>query len=53
MVLLLCVILSQARKILAERGELLGAAVGVGMLVWMRGMFFLGEFLAISWGWIR
>ena len=26
---------------------------GVAMLIWLRGMYFCGEFIAISWGWIR
>ncbi len=53
MVLLICVILSLTRKILAERKDLSGACFAVGSLVWLRGMFFLGEFIAISWGWIK
>ena len=24
-----------------------------GVFLWLRGMYFLGEFLAICWGWIR
>lgn len=53
MVLLICVILSLTGRILEKRQDLSGAAMGIGALIWLRGMFFLGEFLAISWGWIK
>lgn len=52
MVLLICVILSLWQKVLRERENLIWAAFGIGALIWLRGMFFLGEFLALSWGWI-
>lgn len=53
MVLLICVSLSYMRDILQKRKVLDTAMFAVSLLVWMRGMYFLGEFLAISWGWIR
>ncbi len=53
MTLLICVILSMSGRILRARKELFPMLYGVGALIWLRGMFFLGEFLAISWGWIR
>lgn len=53
MVLLICVILSMAHDILRERRDLFGVFTGVAILIWLRGMFFLGEYLAICWGWIR
>lgn len=53
MILCICVIVSLCRRILAKRKELLTPLLGIAALVWLRGMFFLGEFLAISWGWIR
>lgn len=53
MVLLICVILSMAGKIIAVRRDTAWMLWGVGVLVWLRGMYFLGEFLAICWGWIR
>lgn len=49
MVLLICVIVSLWRKVLRERENLLAAAFGTGALIWLRGMFFLMEFLVISW----
>ncbi|MCM1184954.1 MAG: DUF6056 family protein [Lachnoclostridium sp.] len=52
MTLVICVIVSLWRKILKERENLLFPAFFAGSLIWLRGMFFLGEFLAISWGWI-
>ncbi len=53
MVLLLCVILNLAGRILRAKGDLQNAFWGVSFFIWLRGMFFLGEFLAICWGWIR
>ncbi len=53
MVLLLCVILSLGKRVLEERKELLLPVTGVVLLVWLSGMFYMGEFLAITWGWIR
>ncbi len=55
MCLLLCVCVSQAASILRSadsRACRLGMA-GIGIFIWLRGMFFLGEFLSITWGWIR
>lgn len=53
MTLLLCVILSMAGKIVRERGEMFLPLWGVSVLIWLRGMYFCGEYLAICWGWIR
>lgn len=53
MVLLICVMVSMWQKVLWEREDLLMAAFGAGALVWLRGMFFMTEYLALSWGWIR
>ncbi len=53
MVLLICVILSLAGKICRARKDLSWPLFGVAMLIWLRGMYFCGEFIAISWGWIR
>lgn len=53
MVFLICVIVSLGRKILEAREDLQGWFFGVTLLVWLRGMFYLGEFMAISWGWIK
>lgn len=53
MTLLICVIISMSRKVLRERKNLLMPFFYTGVLIWLRGMYFLGEFLAISWGWIR
>ncbi len=53
MTLLICAILSLWQKIIREREALLWPAFGAAALIWLRGMFFLGEFLAICWGWIR
>ena len=52
---LLCILLSQTQSILLtlndKRHRLFLA--GIGVFIWLRGMYVLGEFLAISWGWIR
>ena len=53
MVLLICVILSMAGKIVRQRQDLRLPLFGAAVLVWLRGMYFCGEFLGISWGWIR
>ena len=53
MVLIICVVLSLARDILKERKDLSPWLWGVTLLIWLRGMYYLGEFLALSWGWIR
>ena len=53
MALLICVILSMAGKIIREREDLFLPLAGVLILIWLRGMYFCGEFLAICWGWIR
>lgn len=52
MVLLLCVILSVAGKVLSKRQDLWMVFWAAALFIWLRGMFFLGEFLAICWGWI-
>lgn len=53
MALLICAILSLWQKMIKEREDLIWPAFGAAFLIWLRGMFFLGEFLAICWGWIR
>lgn len=53
MVLLICVILSIVGNILKERKDLTFWLWGCAILVWLRGMFYLGEYLAMCWGWIR
>lgn len=53
MALLICVILSLAGKVLRQRKDLAWPLWGAALFVWLRGMYFCGEFMAISWGWIR
>lgn len=55
MCLLLCVMVSQAAEIVRTRNTKACtiAISGVGVFIWLRGMYVLGEFLAICWGWIR
>ena len=51
--LLVCVVLSLAEKVISERKDLAWPLWSMAALIWLRGMFFCGEFLAITWGWIR
>lgn len=53
LILLICVILSMAGKIVKERQDLCWPLFCGAALVWLRGMYFCGEFLGISWGWIK
>lgn len=55
MCLLLCVTVSQAGAVLKSRDDrrCRVALAAMGVFIWLRGMYFLGEFLAICWGWIR
>ena len=53
MALMICVILSMAGKIVKEQADLFLPLWGVFFLVWLRGMYFCGEFLSLCWGWIR
>lgn len=53
MILCICVILSLAKKALEKRSNLAWPLWGAAVFIWLRGMYFCGEFLAISWGWIR
>lgn len=53
MALLICVILSMAGKIVREREDMFLPLFGALFLIWLRGMYFCGEFLALCWGWIR
>lgn len=53
MALLICVIVSMAGKIVRNRPDLGLPLFGTAVLIWLRGMYFCGEFLGICWGWIR
>lgn len=52
MVLLICTILSLVKEIAKRRADAIPWLFGGAVLVWLRGMFFLGEYLGIYWGWI-
>lgn len=52
MALLLCVILSLAGKAVDRQKENAWMYYGCAMLVWLRGMYYLAEFLGLCWGWI-
>ncbi len=53
MALFVCVILSMAEKIVSERNDLRLPILGVFAFIWLKGMYFCGEYLSICWGWIR
>ncbi|MCM1194278.1 MAG: DUF6056 family protein [Acetatifactor muris] len=53
MLLCICVILSLTKRVVQYRRGLAWPLWGMAALIWLRGMYFCGEFLAISWGWIR
>lgn len=53
MVLLICVIISLACKIVRKRSDLGIWFWGISVLIWLRGMYFLGDYLAVIWGWLK
>lgn len=53
MVLLICIILSLLRKIVEVKPDTKWYIFGIVIIIWLRGMFFLGEYLTTLWGWIR
>ena len=53
MALLLCGILSLAGKAVDRQKENAWMYYSCAMLVWLRGMYYLAEFLGLCWGWIR
>ena len=53
MVFMICVIISMTGKILEKRKDLLWPMWAGTVLIWLRGMYMCGEFLAMCWGWIK
>ena len=53
MVFMICVIISMTGKILEKRKDLLWPMWAGSVLIWLRGMYMCGEFLAMCWGWIK
>lgn len=53
MTLLICAILSMTGKILDRQKENAWMFYGCAVLVWLRGMYFLVEYLGLCWGWIK
>ena len=53
MVFMICVIISMTGKILEKRKDLLWPMWAGTVLLWLRGMYMCGEFLAMCWGWIK
>ncbi len=52
LVLLICAILSVVKDILQKRKDLGVWFFAAAVLIWLRGMYFLGEFLGMCWEWI-
>lgn len=53
MVFLICVIVSMAGETLKQRPELKPWLCAAGGVIWLRGMFFIAEYIGIIWGWIK
>ncbi len=53
MVLLICVIVSLLKKMLRKADASYKLVVFLAGFVWLRGMFYLGEYVAVLWGWIK
>ncbi len=53
MILLICVIMSMLSRISEKEIKYAWMMFGLTALVWLRGMFFLGEYMAMLWGWIK
>ena len=53
MTLLICATLSMTGKIVDRQKENSWMFYGCAVLVWMRGMYFLVEYLGLCWGWIK
>ncbi len=53
MAFIICVMISLGKKIVGARKDLWLPLMGGAAFVWLAGMYRLGEFMAITWGWIR
>ena len=53
MTLLICATLSMTGKIVDRQKENSWMFYGCAVLVWLRGMYFLVEYLGLCWGWIK
>ena len=53
MTLLICTSLSMAGKIVDRQRENAWMFYGCAVLVWLRGMYYLVEYLGLCWGWIK
>ena len=52
MILCICAALSLAKKAVLRDERLVLPLWALSVFIWLRGMYFCGEFLAITWGWI-
>lgn len=53
MCLMICVIISRSMLIIEKKKEALWPLYLGATIIWLKGMYDLGEFIAITWGWIR
>lgn len=52
MIFMMCMIVSIAGDVIRAKPALKPWIIGVGSVVWLRGMFFLMEYTCMIWGWI-
>lgn len=53
MMLCICFILSLVKRILQHRLDLAWPLWSGAVFIWLRGMYFCGEWLSLMWGWIK
>ena len=53
MILISCAILSMMRKIGEKEKKYMWLMTIIAGIVWLHGMFFLGEYMSTLWGWIK
>lgn len=53
MILLICVSISLLKKMMEKSERKYSLILITSGLIWLRGMFFIGEYIAMLWGWIK
>ncbi len=53
MVFLICVIISIAGEVVKQKPDLKPWLCIAGSVIWLRGMFFVAEYIGMIWGWIK
>ena len=52
MVFMICVTVSIAGEVIRQKPALKPWVCMLGSVIWLRGMFFLAEYISVMWGWI-